>query len=97
MTGIDWDAAQRAQNRVQNRFVIILLVDDVTNGAGAGELEDESIDPTDMIRHKKEAAGRQIFQAKRCDSIKCTHQWPAKKIKRAFSGGHPASHLIMSF
>ena len=97
MTGIDWDAAQRPQNWVQNRFVIILLVDDVTNRPRAGELENESIDPTDMIRHKKEAAGRQVFQTKAGDAVEETHQWPAKKIKRAFSGGHPASHLIMSF
>ena len=58
MTDIDWDAAQRAQNRVQNPFVIILLVDDVTDRTRAGELQDESVHPTDVIWHKKKSAIR---------------------------------------
>ncbi len=43
---------------MQNPFVIILLVDDVTNRPWAGELQDERVHPADMIRHKKKTASR---------------------------------------
>ena len=84
----DGDATNRAQNRMQNRFVIIFLVDDVADRARAGELQDEGVHPADMIRHKKKAAGWQVFQTERSDPIKAAHQRPSKEIERAFSGGH---------
>ena len=87
MPDIDWDAAYCTQNLVQNRFVIILLVDDVANRTRAGELQNERVHPGDVVGHKKESASRQIFQTERGHPIKATHQWPANEIERAFGGG----------
>src|SRR4030095_14708764 len=70
----DRDAAERPQNRMQNGFVIVLLVNDVANRAGAGELQNKSIHPADVIRHKEKPAWRQIFQTDRSDAIKGTDQ-----------------------
>ena len=58
MAGVNWDAADHTQDRVQNGFVKILLVDDVADRPRAGELQDESVYPTDVIRHEKKPAGR---------------------------------------
>src|SRR5207247_9364259 len=85
MADVDGDAAEHTQEWVQDRFVIILLVDDEADWARTGELQDEGVDPTDMIGHEKKPAGRQIFQADRSDAIKATHQQPPKKIADAFS------------
>src|SRR4051794_9927118 len=52
------DASNRAQDRMQNRLVIIFLVDDVADRPGTGELQDEGVNPTDVIRYKKKAASR---------------------------------------
>ncbi len=73
----DRDATNRAQNRMQHSLVIIFVVDDVADRPGAGELQDEGVHPADVIRHKKKAAGRQIFQTERSDAIKAAHQWLA--------------------
>ena len=86
MTDIDRDAAQRAQNRVQNWFVIILLVDDVTDRARTSELQHERVHPTDMIRHKKKSAVWQVVEADRADSIKSAHEWAANGVEHTFSG-----------
>src|SRR5206468_485245 len=70
----DWDTTERLQDRIQNGFVIILLVDDVADRARTGELQDESVHPTDMIGDEKKAASRQVFQTQRSDAIKRVHQ-----------------------
>src|SRR4030095_8844084 len=88
----DGDATNRAQDRMQDPLVIIFLVDDVADWTWAGELQNKGIHPTDVIGHEKKAAGRQVFQTQRSDSIKAAHQWPPKEIKRAFGSGHFASH-----
>ena len=49
MPDIDRNATDGAQKWAQHRFVIKLLVDDVTNGARTGELEDEGVYPADVI------------------------------------------------
>src|SRR3982750_4130651 len=54
----DWNAANAAQNRMQHTLVIIFLVDDEADWPRAGELQDERIHPTDVIRHEKKPAGR---------------------------------------
>ena len=69
---------------MQDSFVIIFLVDDVTDWTWAGELQDEGVHPSDMIRHEKKAAGWQVFQTQRSDPIKAAHQRPSKEIERAF-------------
>src|SRR5215211_3828109 len=92
LTLADWDAANRAQDRMQNRLVIIFLVDDVADRPGTRELQDEGVHPADVIRHEKKAARRQVFQTARSDAIKTADQWPAKEIKRAFGRRHLASH-----
>jgi hypothetical protein len=81
------DAPNRAQDRMQNRLVIIFLVDDVADRPGAGELQDEGVHPADMIRHEKKAAGRQVLQTERSDAIKAAHQWPAQEMERTFGRG----------
>ena len=83
MADIDWDAAERTQDRVQNRSVIIVLVNDVANWTGAGELQDKGVHPGDMVGHKKKPAARQIFQTERSDAIKGTNQQPTKEIEGA--------------
>ena len=70
----DRDATNRAQNRMQNWFVIIFLVDDVADRPGTGELQDEGVHPADMIGHEKKPASRQVFQTQRSDAIKRAHQ-----------------------
>ena len=73
MADVDWDAAERTQDRVQYRFVIIRLVDDVADRTRAGELQDESVYPADVIRHKKKPTARKVLQAGRSDAIKAAH------------------------
>src|SRR4029453_14229965 len=52
----DGNATEHAQKRVQDRFVIILLIDDVADRAGAAELQNDAIHPADMVRQKKKPA-----------------------------------------
>src|SRR5256886_12473441 len=68
------------------RFVIILLVDDVTDRARTSELQHERVHPTDMIRHKKKSAVWQVVEADRADSIKSAHEWAANGVEHTFSG-----------
>jgi hypothetical protein len=75
--------------------VIKLLVDDVTNGAGASELENESIDPGNVIGQKEEAALRQMLEAEGVDAIEQFDERPTKKMERALSGGHVRHRLFV--
>ena len=50
---------------MQDPLVIIFLIDDVADRPWAGELQDEGVHPGNVIRHKKKAAGRQVFQTER--------------------------------
>jgi hypothetical protein len=93
MSNINWDATDRAQNRVKDRVMIVLLVDDVSNRARASELQDDGINPCDVVRQKQEPACGYVFQAQRGDPIKATHQQPAEKIEHTFSGGHGRHRL----
>src|SRR5678815_4256121 len=93
MSNINWDATDRAQNRVKDRVMIVLLVDDVSNRARASELQDDGVNPSDVVRQKQEPACGHVFQSQRGDPIKATHQQPAEKIERAFSGGHGKHRL----
>jgi hypothetical protein len=70
----DWDAPDRAENRMQYSLVIIFLIDHVADRPWAGELQHERVHPADMIRHEKKPAGRQIFQTPRRDTIKAANQ-----------------------
>ena len=87
MARIDRNASNELHKPMQHRFVIEFLVDDVTNRARTGELEDEGVHPADMIRHEKKPAGRQVFQAQRSDAIKEANQWLANEVERAFGSG----------
>ena len=92
LTPANLDAPNRAQDRMQNRLVIIVVLDDVPDRPGTGELQDEGVHPTDVIRYEKKPASRQVFQTVRSDAIKAAHQWPAKEIEHAFGSGlgrHP--------
>src|SRR5438270_5929933 len=94
MAGVNRDAADRAQKRAQCRFVIKFLVNNVTNRAWTGELEDEGIDPGDVIGQKQEATFGQILQAKGADTIEKSDERPAKKMERALTGGHVRHRLL---
>src|SRR6202035_2095719 len=85
IANIDWNTTQRAHNRVQERFVIMFLVDDVPNRARAGELQNESVHPGDVVGHKKEPALWKVFRSERSNPVKATHQQPTKEIERALS------------
>ena len=87
MADVDRDAAQCPQNRMQNRFVVILLVDYVTNRTRADELQHQRVHPTDVIGYKEKTALRQVLQADRGDPIKATYQQSTKKIEGAFGAG----------
>src|SRR6266540_3425216 len=93
MPDIDRYATERTQKRVQNRFVIKLVVDDVTDRTRAGQLQNQGVHPADMIRHKKKPAVRQVFQTERSDPIKATHQRPANEIERALGARHGSHRL----
>ena len=88
MADIDWDATYQPQERAENRSMVVLLVDDVADRAGTGELQDNGVNPGDVVRQKQKPARGYVFQAQRGDPIKATHNQPAKKMERAFSGGH---------
>jgi hypothetical protein len=69
---------------VQNRSMIIRLIDEVPDRTRAGELEDESVHPGDVVGHKKKPAARQVFQTERSDPIKATNEWTPNEIEGAF-------------
>ena len=83
----DRDTAERTQKRMQKTFVIIFLVDDVTDWTRTGELQDEGVHPSDVIGHQKKASWRQVFQTQRGDPIKAAHKWAAKEVEGALGSG----------
>src|SRR4029077_10329461 len=93
MAEVNWDAAERTQDRVQNRFMIIRLVDDVADRTRTGKLQDESVYPADVIGYEKKAPAGEVFHANRIDAIKAPHEQPAEKIEHAFSAGHGRHRL----
>src|SRR6266446_788491 len=96
MADVNRDATDTAKKRAQRRFLIKFLIDDVTDGAGACELEDKGIDPRDVIGQKKEAALWQMFESERVDPIKETNERPRKKMERALTGGHVRHRLLFT-
>ena len=72
MANVDRNAAYSAQKWAQHRFAIKFLIDDVTNRSRAGDLEQDGIDPSDVIGQQQKSAGRQIFQADGRNTIKAT-------------------------
>src|SRR5256885_16982960 len=95
MADVNRDAADSAHKWAQHWLLINFLIDDVTNGAGRCELEDESIDPGDVIGQKEEAALRQMFEAEGADTIENFDERPAKKMERALTGGHVRHRLFV--
>jgi hypothetical protein len=96
MADVNRDATDTAKKRAQRRFLIKFLIDDVTDGAGACELEDEGIDPGDVIWQKKEATFGQMLEADGVDAIKESDERPAKKMERALTGGHVRHRLLFT-
>src|SRR5437868_2536810 len=54
----DWNAAHRAEDRIQDRVSINTFVDDETNGARTSQRENDRVDPGNVIRQKEESALR---------------------------------------
>ena len=75
--------------------MIKFLIDDVTNRSRASELEDEGIDPGDVIGQEEEAAFRQMLKTERLDPIKEFDERPPKKMERALTGGHVRHRLFV--
>src|SRR5438132_11350244 len=96
MVDVNRDATNTAKERAQRRFLIKFLIDDVTNRAGACELEDEGIDPGDVIWQKKETAFGQMLEADGVDAIKESDERPAKKMERALTGGHVRHRFLFT-
>src|SRR5205814_10030165 len=82
--------------RAEHRLVIKFLIDDVTNGSRTGELQDERVNPGDMIWQKEKAAFRQMLEAEGADTIKNFDERPAKKMERALTGGHVRHRLLFT-
>src|SRR6266702_4114398 len=78
---------------MQDRLAIKFLVDDIANWPRAGELQNNRIHPSDMVRQEQKSAFRQVVSSHRSGPIKATHQSPAEEIERAFSGGHGRHRL----
>jgi len=66
--------------------VIKFLIDDVTDRSRASELEDDGVDPGNVIWQKEETAFRQMLEAEGVDAIKGSDERPAKKMERALTG-----------
>src|SRR2546423_3431142 len=96
MADVNRDATDSAHEPVQHWFAIKFLIDDVTNRAGACELEDEGIDPGDVIGQKEEAALGQMFEAEGADTIENFDERPAKKMERALTGVHVRHRLLFT-
>ena len=96
MAGVNRNAADRAQKRAEHRFVIKFLIDDVTNWPRTSELEDESVDPGDMIRQQEASTWRQIFDSERPHSVKTPYQRSPYKMKCALNSGY-RSHAFMVY
>ena len=65
---------------MEARFAVKFLIDDVTNRSGTSELEDEGVDPGDVVGQKEEAAFRQILKSQRVNAIENSDEPPAKKM-----------------
>src|SRR5438045_3773842 len=94
MADVNRDAADSAHKRAQHWFTIKFLIDDVTNRSRASELENQGIDPGDVIGQKQEAALRQMFEAEGVDTIENFDERPAKKMERALTGVHVRHRLL---
>ena len=84
-----------AQSVPSSRLVVVHADLGRVEWAGTCELENESIDPGDVIGQKQEAAFRQIFEAERVDAIKNFDERPARKMERALTGGHVRHRLFV--
>jgi hypothetical protein len=94
MADVNRDTTDGAQEWAQHRFVIELLINDVTNRSRACELEDEGVDPGDVIRQEEEAAFRQMLKSERANAIENFDERPPKKMERALTGGHVRHRLL---
>src|SRR5205807_1860134 len=56
MLGVDRNAANNSQEAAQERFVIEFLIDNVADGPGTSELQDDGIDPGDVVGQQEESA-----------------------------------------
>src|SRR2546422_8834843 len=86
MTRVDRDATDEPHKGLQDRLMIKFLVDDITNRSWARDLQNDRIDPGDVIWQKQKSALREMLNAKRSDAVNAAHQRASKEMKRAFAG-----------
>ena len=85
--GRDRDAAGETQERMEDWFSIIALVDDESDRTRRSELENDRIHETDVIREKEKTTGRESFAARRGDTINQARRRRTKEIEGAFGEG----------
>jgi hypothetical protein len=88
MANIDGDATHDPQKRIQHRFAIKFLIDDVANWAWTCELQYDCIHPGNVIGQEKKSAAGQVFQPVRRDTVKAVQQRHDNDMQHALSGGH---------
>src|SRR5438309_8872736 len=86
MTRVARDAADESHKGLQDRLAIKFLVDDVADRSWARDLQNDRIDPGDVIWQKQKSALREMLNAKRSDAVNAAHQRASKEMKRAFAG-----------
>jgi hypothetical protein len=88
VTRINWNASQRSENWIEDTISINRRIDDVTNRPRAGDLEQNGVNPGDVIGQQKKALSRKMFASNRRDAIKTAGQAEAQEVECAFTERH---------
>jgi len=82
-TPVDRNDADHSQWQLQHRFSVKFLVDNESNRAGTRQLQNDGIDPGDVIGHEQESPGRKIVQSDRPYPVNQASEPTAKRIEGA--------------
>src|ERR1019366_3232131 len=93
VTQIKWNAAHRSKNRIEDTMLINRRVDDIANRPRTGHLQENGVDPGDVIWQQKKALGRKMFAPNRRDAIKTASQADAQEVECAFTERHRSHRL----
>jgi hypothetical protein len=86
-TPVDRNGTDHPQWPLQDWFSVKFIVNNKSNRSGTGELEDDGIDPGDVIGHEQESARRKIFQPDRLYAVNQASEATAKRIESALRSG----------
>ncbi len=93
---VNRNAARQVQKRMQDRIPVILIMNDEANRTRAGDLENDGVDPRDVIRQEQKTARRQSVAANRFDPVNETSKREADEVERAFCE-RGMRHLFMIY